>query len=124
MEASMAELTSRKRTALSSSLAAVLSDNALVRSCEPDPNGSSTYVVQAFRVAFEYQCPDLRRTDFVFGHRLVHACATTGLLNNDHLSLSLLVPQFPMDRFELDRVAATAQDEGLSIEVGPPFQVK
>lgn len=70
-------------------------------------------------MTFKIRILGLYRTNFIFGHRLVHACATIGLLTNNYSSLSSLVPHFPMDRFELDRVAAMAQDEGLSVEVGP-----
>jgi hypothetical protein len=104
--------------ALSSSLAAVLSNSALVESCEPFASEFPKCAFKRFGARLNFQYFDLYRTNFIFGHRLVHACATSGLLTNDYMSLSPLVPHFPVDRFELDRVAASAQDEGLSVEVG------
>lgn len=60
---------------------------------------------------------DTCREDFIFAHRLVHSFATAGLLKDDYSSLVSLAPHFPTDRFELDKIATAALDEGLTLEV-------
>ncbi|KAF8315020.1 hypothetical protein DL93DRAFT_2227726 [Clavulina sp. PMI_390] len=95
------------RTAVSSSLSFVVGDPNLVAACSGrSPEGNAT----------TDGTKELRREDLVFAHHLVHCFAKAELVKDEHVTLASIAPHFPTDRFELDKVRASALDDGVTLE--------